>query len=377
MQALSPKYETALRVLGRKPGVALTDDQVKDGLKRDSLKILQNPQLSDAYKVLLKYNKVETPRKRLPPTNWAIEIPAAPEALPTTPATPSKLRRTNSALVADIEQKPITKLFASIDRELSRLAHSTWAMDLEWTKDSSVGSDVYDRQYEGSAFLEDIRGKIERDAKTALSPGSLASVLALSNGMISARWVWMAAKGVPDLMIKQNVEEAATLVARKVTFTDTYASAITRGKMRSGDLPPKPESELDVICIDLVVLFCALDKILAGSALIRRQGMSGMLLENVGPTIQALTGIELTSSLLGHLLAIGNDKVEARWVRPSFNVPAKLEILQRGVDQETLIKGRARQGDRVAEFKAAVASAKSSGILPSVELPSYPAGTVE
>merc|ERR1711974_99453 len=100
--------------------------------------------------------------------------------------------------------------------------------------------------------------------------------------------------------------------------------------------------------------------------------MGAMLLEKAIPTILSRTGRELKPHLLAHILGVANVMVDMRWTRPSFMEPAKLEVRQLGIDQDTLKIGREQLNDRMSAFKAALASAKSSGTLPSKELPAEP-----
>merc|ERR1711871_775414 len=150
--------------------------------------------------------------------------------------------------------------------------------------------------------------------------------------MISGRWAWVSEKGFADILLRQHKEDMPTeAAARKERFIAAYASSIEKGAEPACGLPPRPEKEVDVVCLDLSELFTSLDQLLAEHALLRR---SALLFEKAQPIVLSRTGRELDLRGLMHIAAIAHGMLEIRWVQPGFEqlAGAKLEIRALGVD---------------------------------------------
>lgn len=384
---LSPAYEGALQVLGLKPGVLLTSEDVQKGLRRDALKILQDKRLLAAYNVLSKHTQADESAAKKQPrrSNWSLVMPAAREreVSDEVPSKKSRLSvscspgiccspgtcRSPSCSHVNVESMLLTKLFASIDEKLGGRGVMTHVLDMHWKKDAGLG-DLWNRQYQGVALLEDIRTDVEYEIKAAISLDLLSNVLALANGMLMAQWVWVVKKDRPDVLLKQNREVARKDSVRRARFVEAYATAIARDKIPKQELPPKPISEIDVKCIDLGMLFDELDKLLAEHMLLRHPAV---LLEKVRPTIFSRTDRQLTLECLLHILALADGMLSTRWAHAAMNEAPKLEIRQLGLDEKTLAaRQEVTMRERALKFQAALVSAKTMGTLPTQQLPEEP-----
>merc|ERR1719195_455064 len=196
------EYSRALRTLGFAEGMRPTQEELKRCMERDALKVLQKPQMSSAYSVLMQYTSTRKPNKAAPPaSNWVERIPLQREQ-PETP--PTKRARTGSPEPPSpekVQQHPLARIFQSLDEQLSALGQKRWAGDMDWNQSSpqAGGADVTGAGYAGSRPLEKLRSCIETRIGEQLTLELLSQVLGLADGLLSAYWVWKAE--APDVLI--------------------------------------------------------------------------------------------------------------------------------------------------------------------------------
>jgi hypothetical protein len=369
------EYSEALRVLGFPKGAQPTEKELKRCMERDALKVLQKPRMSAAYTVLMQYTSSRKSKQAAPPANnWMVPVPLLREQ-PETP--PTKKRRTGSPdpeSPEKVQTHPAARIFKCLDEELSRLGQKRWVGDIDWSEGSPQVSanDVIGARYPGSAPLEKLRNVAEAGAGQQLTMELLKQVLAMSSGLLSARWVWI--EGVPDLLISQNKEILASASARSARFGEEIALFQTRGNFPSYALPPTPNEELNVVCLDLTALFGAADKFLAECRLLRRPAMP---LAEVRQAVQNRTDRVLNQQLLMQLAALSDGLLDFRWARPKFQAPAQLDVAQLGLANASQLLDHRQLEERLATFRAAASSAVANGSLPCKEMPPEPIAKVQ
>jgi len=364
------EYSEALRVLGFPKGAQPTEEELKRCMERDALKFLQKPRMSAAYTVLMQYTSPRNPKNAPPPANnWIVPIPLQRE--PETP--PIKQRRTGSP-DPDTPMHPAARIFKCLDEELSRLGQKRWVGDVDWNEGSRQVSanDVTGARYAGSAPLEKLRKSVEAGAGQQLTLELLKQVLAIANGLLSARWIWIA--GVPDVLISQNKESLASASARHARFGEELALFLGRSNFPSYALPPTPIEELDVICLDLTALFGAADKFLAECRLLRRAAMP---LAKVRQAVQNRTDRVLNHQLLMQLAALSDGLLDFHWARPKFQASPQLDVAQLGLANTSHLLDHKQLEERLATFQAAASRAAANGSLPCKEMPPEPIGKVQ
>jgi len=372
------EYSEALRVLGFPAGAQPTEEELKRCMERDALKVLQKPRMSAAYTVLMYYTSPRKPKRAPPPeNNWMVPVPLQRE--PETP--PTKRRRTDSPdpeTPEKVHTHPVARLFQCLDEQLSRLGQKRWAGDVDWTEGSPQVSanDVTGARYSGSAPLEKLRKSVEAGAGQQFTLELLKQVLAIANGLLSARWIWI--EGKPDVLISQNKEILAGASARRGRFGEELVLFLGCTNFPSYALPPRPTQELHVICMDLTALFAAADKFLAECRLLRRPAMP---LAEVRQAAQNRTGRVLSHQLLMNLAALSEGLLDFRWARPKFQAPAQLDVAQQGLVSSSQLLDHRQLEERLAAFLIAFRAAASSaaangGSLPCKEMPPEPTDNV-
>merc|ERR1712194_675144 len=139
-----------------------------------------------------------------------------------------------------------------------------------------------------------------------VTPEMIAKIIACANGMIRAHWVWTPQE-TADLELCRDRGDPDE---RERSFDSLWRKFYASGA-KAKTLPSKPNTKADVARIDVLAMFRCVDEMLAFRSLRTRSG--GVTLEEVRVHVRRETRRELSSQLLGHILALSGGMVDAQW----------------------------------------------------------------